>query len=277
MAALRRYGCLLLLTSWLLMAARCAAQEGQDSASQQDTQEQAGRTPGNASKNSQAGQPTEEGTVAKVEANVNKVLNLPAEWFLGAYVPTNRNLRPLTSRERSQVYVRQTYRTGASYLKRLFAAGVDQARGVPREWGGGFQGYGQRFGSRYGQFIMQNTLTSMGDAVLRYEPRYDLCRCTGMWPRTRHAIARNLVTYNSTEGEKRPQVPLYVAAFSAGVLATTWKPGRESPWRNGAYAAAGQAGYGAISNWLQEFALDLGHKLSRNKGSQTNRGRVESP
>ncbi|HXW92129.1 MAG TPA: hypothetical protein VEK33_16385 [Terriglobales bacterium] len=254
------------------MAARCAAHQAQDSAAKPNPQEQEGRTPGDSSKDSQAGgQPTGEGTVAKVQADVNKVLNLPAEWFLGAYVPTNRNLRALTNRERSQVYVRQTYRTGASYLKRLFAAGVDQARGVPQQWGGGFQGYGQRFGSRYGQFIIQNTLASMGDAVLRYEPRYDLCRCTGMWPRTRHAFVRNLVTYNATETEKRPQLPLYVATFSAGVLATTWKPGRESPWRNGAYAVAGQAGYGAITNWLQEFALDLGHKLSRNKGSQTNR------
>ncbi len=272
---------MLLLSSWLLMPARCGAQEVQDSPAKQHTQapgEQQEPTPEESSKNAQASsQPTEEGAVAKVEADMNKVLNLPAEWFLGAYVPTNRNLRPLNNRERSQVYVRQTYQTGASYLKRLFAAGVDQARGVPREWGGGFPGYSQRFGSRYGQFIIQNTLASMGNAALHYEPRYDLCRCTGMWPRTRHAILRNLVTYNSTELEKRPQIALYLAAFSAGALATAWKPGSERPWRNGAYAVVGQAGYGAMSNWLQEFALDLGHKLSRSKGRQRKGRPLQSP
>lgn len=274
---------MLLLTTSLLMAGRCRAQGessqrmGQDSPSKADVQEAGGhegQAPDASPKKPQVGsQPTAQGTVAKVEAGVNagvnKVVDLPAAWFLGTYVPTNQNLRPLNNRDRGRVYVQQTYLTGASYLKRLFAGGVDQARGVPTEWGGGLGAYGQRFGSRYGQFIIQNTLASVGDAILHYEPRYDLCRCTGFWPRTRHAMWRNLVTYDSTEVEKRPQVPLYLASFAAGALSTTWKPAGESPWRNGGYAVLGQAGYGAISNWLREFALDLGRKLSRSKGTKT--------
>lgn len=278
LAALRRYGFVLALSGALLVAGRCSAQEessqptGTDSSSQQNPPEPTappGQKP-DTSANAQGASPTTgEAAVAKVQEGVNRVMNLPAEWFLGAYVPANRNLQPLNNPERREVYVRQTYLTGASYLKRLFAAGVDQARGVPSQWGGGVGGYGQRFASRYGQFIIQNTLTSAGDAVLGYEPRYDLCRCQGFWPRTRHAMWRNFVTYNSTESEKKPQIPLYLAAFSAGALATTWKPDSENPWRNGAYAVLAQAGFGAISNWLQEFALDLGHKLSRKKGAAT--------
>jgi hypothetical protein len=284
-AVLRRYGFMLLLSSVLLMAGRCSAQEegsqpgGPDSGTKQDAPEpcgQQGQKPDTSANDQGGSQPTDQGgsrsteggTVAKMEAGVNRVMNLPAEWFLGAYVPSDRNLQPLNYQERGQVYVRQTYLTGASYLKRLFAAGVDQARGVPSQWGGGFAAYGERFGSRYGQFIIQNTLTSAGDAALGYEPRYDLCRCLGFWPRTRHAMLRNFVTYNSTEIEKKPQIPLYLAAFSAGALATTWKPGSQSPWRSGAYGVLAQAGVGAISNWLQEFALDLGRKLSRNKGAK---------
>jgi hypothetical protein len=123
-------------------------------------------------------------------------------------------------------------------------------------------GYGQRFASRYGQFIIQNTIAAAGNAALGYEPRYDYCRCTGFWPRTKHAIARNFITYNHTEVEKRWQIPLYVGAFTGGVIAgETWRPENESALKNGAYAVAGQAGYGILSNWLQEFALDIGHKL----------------
>jgi hypothetical protein len=276
-AAFRQYGVMLLLSSSLLLAGKCAAQEtgsqpaGQNSSSKPDAEKQ-GQTPDTSPNAPQAGsEPAEQGTVAKVQAGMNagmsKIMDLPGEWFLGAYVPANRNLQPLDNRGRVRVYVQQTFLTGASYLKRLGAAGVDQARGVPSEWGGGMGGYGERFGSRYGQFIIQNTLTSAGDAILRYEPRYDLCRCEGFWPRTRHAMWRNFVTYNSTERERKPQVPLYLASFGAGALATTWKPASQNPWRNGGYAVLGQAGYGAISNWLQEFALDLGRKLSRHKGA----------
>jgi hypothetical protein len=279
LVALRRYGFVLALSSALLMAGRCSAQEeasqpaGPDSSSTQDAPEpsgQQGQKPDTPA--SDQGQTPEEGAVAKVEEGVNRVMNLPAEWFLGAYVPADRNLQPLNNPERRQVYVRQTYLTGASYLKRLFAAGVDQARGAPSQWGGGLGGYGRRFGSRYGQFIIQNTLTSAGDAVLGYEPRYDLCRCQGFWPRTRHAMWRNFVTYNYTETEEKAQIPLYLAAFSAGALATTWKPDSQNPWRNGAYGVLAQAGFGAISNWLQEFALDLGYKLSRNKRANDSGG-----
>jgi len=279
------YHCALLLLfgSALLSAAECRAQVsgGQSAEPNPQTQNppepvttpsapEAAQKPDSQTKAGQTGQ--QGNPVTKVEtsiqAGVNKAIDLPGQWFLGAYVPASRHLQPLTNQERGDVYVRQTYLTGASYLKRLFAAGIDQTRGVPYQWGGGWAGYGKRFGSWYGQFIIQNTLTSAGDAVLHYEPRYDLCRCSGFWPRTRHAMLRNFITYDKTEANTHPQIPLYVAAFSAGALATAWKPDNENPWRNGAYATLGQAGYGAISTWLQEFALDIGHKLSRKKAQR---------
>jgi len=273
---------LLLFSTALLPTAKCWAQaSGSQSAGRDDSRPQNQSEPATAPSAPEATQKADSqakgaqtsgqqgSPIAKVETSlhnqVDKAINLPAEWFLGAYVPSSRHLQALTIDERGDVYLRQTYFTGASYLKRLFAAGIDQTRGVPYEWGGGWAGYGKRFGSRYGQFIIQNTLTSAGDAALHYEPRYDLCRCTGFWPRTRHAMLRNFVTYDKTEVGTHPQIPLYVAAFSAGALATAWKPDKQSPWRNGAYATLGQGGYGAISTWLQEFALDIGRKLSRKK------------
>jgi hypothetical protein len=211
-----------------------------------------------------------------VNETVDEVRRLPAQWFLGSYVPANEDLKPLTLRERRDVYVRQTYLTGASYLKRLVGAGVDQARGAPYDWGGGFGGYSKRFASHYGQFIIQNSIAAAGNAALGYEPRYDYCKCSGFWPRTRHAVIRNFVTYNSTEVEKRLQVPLYIGAFGAGAIsAAAWKPDRENPWSSGGYSALSQAGLGALSNWLQEFALDIGRKLSP-KARRT-RGSFASP
>jgi hypothetical protein len=197
-----------------------------------------------------------------VNATVDEMRRLPAQWFLGSYVPANRNLQPLTLTERRDVYLRQTFFTGASYLKRMFGAGIDQARGAPQQWGGGFEGYGKRFGSRYGQFVIQKTIQSGTDAILGYEPRYDYCHCKGFWPRTWHAVQRNFVTYNRTEVEKRPQIGSYGGAFAAGLIASeTWRPEQENAWKAGGINVAAQAGYGALSNWLQEFAPDIGHKI----------------
>ena len=39
------------------------------------------------------------------------------------------------------------------------------------------------------------------------------------WPRTRHALIRNFVTYDRTEQHLRPQLGMYAGAFGAGVIA----------------------------------------------------------
>jgi hypothetical protein len=188
---------------------------------------------------------------------------LPGHWLLGSAVRSDRQLDSLTNDERFRLYLRQTYFNPGTYAKRIAGGAIDQARDVPHQWGQGWEAYGKRVASRYGQFVIQNTLKSAGDAAVGYEPRYDLWRRQGFWPRTKHAIIRNFVTYNSTERELRPQVPLYGAAFLAGMTATTWKPGPHNMPSAGVNAMAQQAGWGILTNWLSEFSGDIGKKLSR--------------
>ncbi len=202
---------------------------------------------------------------AKPESTLEKVRDVPIEWLIGPYIPTSEPLQPLSNQERQKVYVHQTFFTAGAYIERIFTAGVDQARGVPSQWGGGMAGYGRRFGNRYGQFVIANTLQSVGNAALGYESRYDLCRCTGFWPRTRHAIVRNFVTYNRTERELRPAIPLYAGSFGAGMLSTVWLPGQRNVWKEGAYSALEQAGWGSAYNWVSEFAIDILQKLTNKR------------
>src|SRR5438067_469346 len=131
---------------------------------------------------------------------------LPIEWIIGPYIPVQERLEPLSNKQRGQIYMRQTFLTAGSYVARAFSAGIDQARGEPHDWGGGFAGYGRRYAARYGAFVVQNSILSGGNALLGYEPRYDFCRCNGFRRRTLHAISRNFVAYNRTERELRPQV-----------------------------------------------------------------------
>ena len=201
----------------------------------------------------------------KKQSEPAKLARLPIEWLIGPYIPVQGTLQPLTNEQRVDVYVRHTFLTAGSYLGRAFAAGIDQARGEPYLWGGGMSGYGKRYAARYGEFVIRNSLTAAGDAALGYEPRYDLCRCAGFWPRTRHAIARNFVAYNRTERELRPQVPLYAGSFAAGALYGSWLPGRHNMWTSGALSVAGQAGLGSAANFVREFALDILHKFGSRK------------
>ena len=193
------------------------------------------------------------------------VTRLPIEWIIGPYIPVQGPLEPLTNKQREQIYVRQTFLTAGSYVARAFSAGIDQARGEPHEWGGGFPGYGRRYAARYGQFVVQNTVLAGGNALLGLEPRYDFCRCNGFWSRTRHAISRNFVAYDRTERELRPQVPMYAGAFTAGLLYNTWLPARHNIWAGGAYGMLSQAGIGSGYDFVSEFALDILHGFGLKK------------
>ena len=186
-------------------------------------------------------------------------------WVTGAYVEKGRTLVPLEGKQRREIYLEQTLVTPSAYMKRMFAAGIDQARGAPPQWGGGIGGYSRRFASREGQFIAANSLAALGNAMLNYEPRYDQCNCTGFWPRTRHAIARNFVTYNHSEREVRPQWALYGGSFGGGMISSAWKPHPRNTFAEGGRAMLGQAGYGTLLNLFIEFSKDINRKIGARK------------
>jgi hypothetical protein len=186
-------------------------------------------------------------------------------WLYGAYVPREIPLVTLTGRQRFKLYLAQSFTTPGIYIKSTVFSLSAQITNSPPEWEGGIAGYGRRFGSRYGQSLIQNTLSSAGNALLGYEPRYDRCRCTGFWPRMGHAFMRNFVTYNRTEKQLRPQVALYAGALGSGAISSLWFPGKPNAWVEGYQAMILQAGWGLATNWVGEFAPEIARTLKRKK------------
>jgi hypothetical protein len=187
-------------------------------------------------------------------------------WFYGSYVPKDVPLEFLNADQRLKLYIRQTYTTWGIYIKTTLFTLSDQASDRYPEWGDGFGGFAKRFGTRQAEFVIQNSVIALGDGLLGWEPRYDRCRCTGFWPRTRHAIVRDFVTYDRTEKNLRPQLFTYLGAFTGAVTATAWEPGH-NPWQvKGYQAAITQLPIGMGINWIGEFAPDIGRKLHLHRG-----------
>jgi hypothetical protein len=209
--------------------------------------------------------PDNPGMQEHAPSKTERLGRLPIEWIIGPYIPAEGPFETLSNTQRTQIYFRQTFLTAGSYVARAFSAGIDQARGEPHEWGGGFGGYGRRYAARYGEFVVQNSVLAGGNALFGLEPRYDFCRCQGFWSRTRHAVSRNFVAYDRSERELRPQIPTYTAAFAAGLLYDTWLPGQHNIWKGGGYAVLSQAGIGSGYNFASEFALDILHAVGLKK------------
>ena len=195
------------------------------------------------------------------EAALVKARDWESGLLTGVYVEKGRPRVPMSGQQRREIYLQQTLASPGVYLKRMFAAGIDQARGTPWQWDDGWGGYTERFASREGQFIAANSLAALGNAKLKYEPRYDQCACSGFWTRTRHAILRNFLTYDESEQELRPQWALYGGSFGGGLIATAWKPRPRNALAEGGRAAAEQAGYGALLNIFIEFSTDINRKI----------------
>jgi hypothetical protein len=187
---------------------------------------------------------------------------VPLNWLYGAYVPKDAPLVPLSGAERRRLWSRQIVLTPGIYFKSGLFALADQMKDAPREWHGGVVGYGQRFGSRYGQFAIQTSFATAANAALGYEPRYDLCRCSGVWPRARHALVRNFVTYDRSERGRRPQIGLYAGAWAAGLATATWKPGNTA-LKEGGTSLLTQAIFGSLSNVIAEFAAEIRSRAIR--------------
>lgn len=202
-----------------------------------------------------------EKTKAATMVTLTKARDWEASWVTGVYIPRDAERIPLTGDERREYYLKQTLTTPGAYMKRMFSAGFDQARGVPYQWDDGWTGYLERFASREGQFVASNSLAALGNAALKYEPRYDRCRCDRFWPRVQHAIMRNFLTYDQSELHLRPQWALYGGALGGGLISTAWKPKPRNAFAEGGRAAAEQGGYGIAWNLFLEFAGDINRKL----------------
>jgi hypothetical protein len=188
---------------------------------------------------------------------------LNVNWFYGSYVPKEVALMPLDGRQRFKLYLRQTYTTPGIYIKTALFAIHDQISDSNPEWGDDFEGFAKRVGNRQAQFIIQNSISSLGNGILGWEPRYNRCQCDGFWPRTRHAIIRNFVTYDRTEKSLRPQIMPYLGAFSASSIATTWEPGNPKWQMRGYQAAITQIFIGSGINWIGEFAPEIGRVFKK--------------
>jgi hypothetical protein len=191
---------------------------------------------------------------------------IKVNWLYGSYVPKDVPLKSLNAKMRWKLYVHQTYTTWGIYVKTAFFATRDQVHNTYPEWGDGFGGFAKRYGSRQGQFILQNSTIALGDGLVGWEPRYDRCRCSGFWPRTRHALIRNFVTYDRTEKSLRPQLFPYVGAFTGSVIAaTTWEPGNAEWQIKGYQAVITQVPVGMGINWIGEFAPEIFGVFHRQK------------
>jgi hypothetical protein len=172
----------------------------------------------------------------------------------------SREYVPMTSSERARKYILGAFGPGA-ILRAAASGGIDQWKNSPKEWGGGPEAYGDRFGSALAKHVIREALEYGGSLALHEDNRYFRSTDTGFFKRSKHAVASIFVARNEAGGEHFAYSRFGSVAGSS-FISRLWQPNST----NTAGDAAVSFGLTMVTdmgwNLFKEFApKSLGHRL----------------
>lgn len=104
------------------------------------------------------------------------------------------NSAPLTAREKFKVTARGVF-DPFEFILTGFVAGLNQAADSNPSYGQGMQGYGKRYGTAYGDNLIENFMSAaVLPSLLHQDPRFYQLGHGGFVRRTAHALSRVFVT-----------------------------------------------------------------------------------
>ncbi|HUC42287.1 MAG TPA: hypothetical protein VL913_00955 [Candidatus Micrarchaeaceae archaeon] len=141
------------------------------------------------------------------------------------------------------------------------AAGIAQARGVPPEWGQGWDAYGVRTASYYGVTLISTTTRYGLAEAFREDTLYYRCDCHGVFPRLGHALISTVTARRGDDGHRTFSFPSLAAPYAGSMIGVAaWYPRRFEPmdgFRIGNYNLL----YQGITNVALEFIYGGPHTL----------------
>ena len=181
----------------------------------------------------------------------------------GMAVASQSNYTPLTGAERWKLYIKMTYGSAGPYLSPIvIALLLDQANGTPRQWGGGFPGFGRRLASRAGNAVLQGTFQAPLAAVLHEDVRYIPTSHHSFQRRALHAILYSFLTYND-KGHPTLNIANLTAFYASTAVTTAWLPGVGNAAKYTFSNASEQIALSFPLNVVQEFWPEIRRRVFR--------------
>jgi len=138
-------------------------------------------------------------------------------------------------------------------ISTAIGAGIDQGKPAPPEWDSGAQGYGERYGWRFGMNLITKTTEFSLGALTHEDVAYHRCGCSGFFPRTAHAFA-SVLTARTRSGRTVFSMPALVSPYVGSFTAVNaWYPSRYEPadaFRIGNMSFVFKAGGNLIGEFL---------------------------
>jgi hypothetical protein len=175
------------------------------------------------------------------------------------------DFRPLTQRERTQIYLK-TMVNPLGFLAAGFSAGIDQWNDKPTEWEQGASGYGKRFANILGQYSIRRTATFGLSSALHEDNRYFNSGKTSFWSRTGYAVASGMLARRD-DGSRHLSISQLGGTAAGAFLSRPWLPPSQHSAGDAAISFGITMGVNIGSGALKEFLPDLARAITKKHAS----------
>jgi hypothetical protein len=185
--------------------------------------------------------------------------------------PGLKDSKPLTAGKKFKLAAHDSFDPGTFLLAGAFA-GIAQASNSTPSYGQGMAGYGQYYGSAYGDFMIGNFMTeAVYPSLFHQDPRYFRRGTGSAWSRLGYAMGQIFITHGDN---RRTQFNFSEISGNATAVAISNGYNPDNRTASGAAAKLGiQLGVDMAGNILKEFAPDLYRKFSGRKHAPSYSGR----
>ncbi len=175
---------------------------------------------------------------------------------------TPQDFVPMTRSERLRRYLTGLVNAEA-VVRAASSAGLRQAENSPKEWGGGAEGYGERFGDAFAQHVIRKTLEYGASAVLHEDNRYFPSGQKGFFHRTGYAVASTFLARHDN-GKRYFSFSHLGSAAGSAFISRAWEPRSVTSAGDGAANFGIAIGTDAGYNVFREFWPDFKRHFRRN-------------
>lgn len=166
-------------------------------------------------------------------------------------LPAQAETEPLTLGEKYRVALNRSV-DPVEFVRIAFGAGLDQARNYPREWGQGWNAFGVRVASGFGQQLVREQIEFGVWAMDHEDPRHQRSGLQGIWPRARYAVVHTFVSRRD-DGSRMPAYSRFAGDYGAGFISREWYPDRFHNFQQGFEAGSVSLGLDVGLNVAREF------------------------
>jgi hypothetical protein len=162
---------------------------------------------------------------------------------------------PMTVAQKFHYHLRHSF-DAVEALRAVGGAAFDEARVHPGGWGTGWDSYGARVASHFGQHLIKEQIEFGIQAADHESPLHLRSKRKGIKNRAVDAVVNTFVCANDN-GKLMPAYSRFAADYGAAFISRTWYPREYHTVAAGMWAGTVAIGVDVGMNFLREFGPDI--------------------